>query len=382
MNTKQKGILTILVLMASILVVVIVSVVPWQLVHDGNGGGGEEPPIYNTLPTYPTLYDIQPDPDTDGEITLDWSDSSWVHYYNVYRRKPDLVEEKIIGILSSSFVDQYAKDDGVYSYKIEAVNNIGKVQSNTQDVTVEISTDDDEEEEEEEDPPVPPNEPILYTIASPNTDGEISLEWDVVPDALYYEVYKSIDGGDYNVIYPIIEENYYDDLVFVDGTYSYKIKAINDAGTSGFSNVETVVVFFPIIDPPNEPLLESIVPEVSNDGVVSLSWSSVPNALYYEVYKSYDESSFVLLKTLDENYCDDLVLEDGVYSYKIKAGNDIGTSGFSNVEYVVVYISEPSEPTESIEQTDDYTMLYILLVVLGVLIIPVVILVKRKSKKS
>ena len=386
MNTKQKGTLVLLIILISILSIVIVaSVVPFVLLPVLNGGGGYVPETYSTLPTYPTLYDIQPDPDTDGEISLDWSDSSWVHYYNVYRRKSDLVEVKIaVGILCSSFTDCATKDDGVYYYKIEAVNNVGKVQSNVQEVTVEISTEDEEEEEDEE-PPVPPNEPILYTIVSPNDDGEISLEWDVVPNTLYYEVYKSIDGGDYNVIYPIIEENYYDDLVYIDGTYSYKIKARNDAGTSGFSNVESVVVCFSILDPPNEPLLESIVPEVSNDGVVSLSWSSVPNALYYEVYKSYNESSFVLLKTLDENYCDDLVLEDGVYSYKVKAGNDIGTSAFSNVEYVVVYISEPSgptEPTEPTEPTDDNTMLYVLLGVLAILIVPVIILVKRKSKKS
>lgn len=371
--------------MASILAVVIVSVVPWQLVHDDNGGGGYpylpiEPPQapQPVIVVYPDEYTpiLQPialHPFIVGSIDLTWSSVLSAIGYQIYVSKDYAVWE----LTSSTTLIILTIQDltsGDYRFKVRGYNIAGY----TEFSNVELITISEEEEEEEEPDPLPPDEPILYTIESPNTDREISLEWNVVPNTLYYEVYKSIDGGDYNIIYPIIEENYYNDLVFVDGTYSYKIKAKNDIGTSGFSNVESVVVCISIFEPPNDPVLESIVPEVSNDGVVSLSWSSVPNALYYEVYKSYNESSFVLLKTLDENYCDDLVLEDGVYSYKVKAWNDIGSSGFSNMEYVVVYISEPIEP---IEPTDDNTMLYILLGVLAILIVPVVILVKRKSKK-
>lgn len=357
MNKKQKRVLMYSVVAISILLVIaFVSVRPFSITG------------------VMVLRPIEPDPDPDGSIVLVWNTVDVAYEYHVEMSKDggDWESIKVVYGLSSTIT---GLPDGTYEFRVIACNVFGVfiAESNVESVVVCIIGE-----------LVPPNEPILEVIESPNTDGKIDLEWDVVPNALYYEVYKSVDDGDYDVIYPIIEENYYTDLVYIDGTYSYKITAKNDLGTSGFSNVESVDVCFPISDPPNEPILESIVPETSNDGVIHLSWDSVLDTVYYEVYRSIDEGLLELIKTLDENYCDDFVLENGVYSYGVKAVNDFGASGFSNMEYVVVYISEPTdEPTEPIEPTepsDDYTMLYILLGVLVVLIVPVVILVKKKKR--
>lgn len=322
-------------------------------------------------PDAPTLSLITPSANDDGIINLDWYSVYYADNYDVYRSKDGGSYSFVIETIDSDYCDS-VYENGDYDYKIKAKNEFGESDfSNSQSVLVSFPLPDPH-----------PVEPILnIIIPNPSIDGEIHISWSPVSNVLYYEVYQSKDSGAYIAVESFLDETYYDDSVFVDGTYSYKVKAKNDAGTSDFSNVESVVVSISTLDPPNKPILESIVPEASDDGVISLSWSSISNTLHYELYRSYNKSSFELLKTLEENYCDDLVLDDGVYSYKVKAVNDIGSSDFSNVRYVVVYITEPIEPIEPIEPTDN-TMLYILIGVLGILVIPIVVILTKKKKKS
>ncbi len=224
-------------------------------------------------------------------------------------------------------------------------------------------------------PPIPvPDIPILNVIASPSNTGDIYITWNSVSDANRYAIYRSDDGTSYDLLEEIYA-TYYGDLIVEDGTYYYKIKAEREGVYSDYSETQSVVVcLLVIIEPPVKPVLESILPETSDNGLISLSWNSISNALYYEVYRSYNRSSFELIKTLDKNYYEDLVLDNGVYSYKIIAGNDGGISGYSNMQYTVVYITEPIEPI------NDYTILYIVIVVLGVAVVPVVILTRKKKK--
>lgn len=137
---KKKGIIIIGLLLISICTIpfVIFSLQFFALVD--TNGGGVLPPPYDTPPSKPILSDIQPDPDTDGVINLDWSDSSNVVYYNVYRSIYEGGSTKIIiGLTSSSFIDRSTKKNRLYYYKIEAVNNIGKVSSYWKSVNVYIS---------------------------------------------------------------------------------------------------------------------------------------------------------------------------------------------------------------------------------------------------
>jgi hypothetical protein len=94
--------------------------------------------------------------------------------------------------------------------------------------------------------PPPPQPPVLYDIANEDGDGNYTVIWSAVSGATNYSlqeddepsfaaakmVYsgtdtsKSIDGRD-------------------AGTYYYRVNASNSAGTSDWSNVESVVVSVP-----------------------------------------------------------------------------------------------------------------------------------------
>lgn len=364
MDKKRRNLLIIGVLVV-LFTGIFVTVYPLMPYYDDGGGGVTD----GEVPSIPNLEPIFPDPDYDGSIYLNWNFASGAQGYQLWMMKDSDPGE----IIKTTIFTDFTKTDltsGYYVFKVRAYNEIGDSRySVAQFVTVIISGEDLEEI---------PDAPVLNTIEGPSTTGDIYLSWNDVSDATYYEVYRSSNGGAYSVIYPTTEKNYYDDSLRVDGTYSYKVKAGNNMGTSDFSNEQSVVVRFPIIlEPPVEPILDSIVPETSNNGAISLSWDVVSDATYYEVYRSYDAASFELLETLSDNCYEDLILDNGVYSYKIKSGNNVGNSDFSNAEYVVVYITEsPPEP-----QLDDYAWLYVLFIVLGVAVFSVVIL-KRKGKKA
>ena len=103
-------------------------------------------------------------------------------------------------------------------------------------------------------------------------------------------------------------------------------------------------------DPPNEPVLNVIAsPTITGD--IHISWNSVLDANNYAVYRSDDSISYAFLGKVYTNSYNDLIIEDGMYYYKIKAGNEGGISDYSNVESVIVQI--PTVPNAP--ETNDIT---------------------------
>lgn len=280
----------------------------------------------------PILKTIIPSTSIDGIINLNWNDVSGADRYIVYRSDDGW---STIGFTKSNIYESCYEDtietDGVYSYKVKAGNVVVYSDfSNAETVTVEI--------------PVVPDSPTLYEITYELIDYgvEISVTWSEVDCDNYY-LYKSVDGGVYNIIYPIIEVNYYDDLVYIDGTYSYKVKAGNNAGTSDFSNEQSVTV--QLLGVPDDPILSVIIPALSSDGLIRLEWNCVISADRYYVYRAKNGGAFdPLIEVFNQVYYDDVIEVGGTYMYKVKAGNDAGISGFSNDQSVTVQLLDVPEP--------------------------------------
>ncbi|GAH88563.1 unnamed protein product [marine sediment metagenome] len=123
-----------------------------------------------------TLQPIVPRIDPDGSVDLVWN--SVGDSYSIYMKENDGSWKKIGSTTGLTFT-KTGLADGIYEFKILAyIVTSFFAESNIEVVTVRITA---------------PDSPVLETIESPNTNGVISLEWDVVPNTLYYEVYKSID---------------------------------------------------------------------------------------------------------------------------------------------------------------------------------------------
>ncbi|KKL72133.1 hypothetical protein LCGC14_2087980, partial [marine sediment metagenome] len=199
--------------------------------------------------------------------------------------------------------------------------------SNTVSVTVQI--------------PVIPNPPILSTF-NPliDTDGNVNVQWLGSLDVTSYDIYRNKDGSSYILIRNINSFSYTDSGL-LDGVYRYKIKAKNIVGDSGFSNIESVTVQLPK-PPQGIPILSLVSPALSVDGNNRMKWTAVPYATTYEIYRSKDASSYVLIKTTTSTSYTDSELLDGIYNYRVKAKNIDGDSDLSNVLYFRVEISEES----------------------------------------
>jgi len=235
-------------------------------------------------------------------------------------------------------------------------------------------------------PPHIPDEPIIpkSPILSPfnpiiDDDGIVSVQWLGSLDVDSYDVYRSKDNGFFTMIKNTYL-TYFTDSGLDDGVYSYKIKAKNVVGYSDFSNTESVTVQIPIPPQPPQgtPVLLLVSPALSVDGNNKMEWTNVQYATTYELYRSKDASSYVLIKTTNLLSYTDSGLLDGIYNYRVIAKNVDGVSDFSNVLYFKVRVSvEPVEP-----EAGDYTWLYVLLGVFGVVVISRVILTRKKKSRK
>ncbi len=450
----------------------------WAL-DPGDGGGLGS--TYTSLPGTPTLNQISPNPDTDSIISLDWSDSLRLDYYYVWRKKSGGSWAVIKrGVISSSFVDSSAKTNGLYYYRIEAINNMGGVYSTYKSVRIEnpdlpgsareahlniivpnpsydgeiqltwtvesteyhtvrvqrrlmegswgnvqkfgnahgagmwldntvdtfgtyeyrIRTSyggiivayywsnvqsvviaqlgDDIGDDGGGDIIVEPPEATTLNpiIPSPDTDGNIELSWSSVSDATSYEVYRD------NILRTTTTSTSYTDSDLTDGFYEYKIVCINVEGISDDSNIQSVTVsILAVLVIPNAPILNPISPSTDIDGSITINWASVSGATSYEIYRSISDGIFVLIQTVTLTSLTDSGLSDGTYNYKIISKNNDGTSGFSNIQSVIVL--KPVIPTVPIVPPveTDYTITYALVgMLIGLLVVVAVIMVFRKRK--
>lgn len=324
---------------------------------------------YTSLPSAPKLDEIIPNVDTDGVISLSWSVSDKVWYYNVFRRFGDIETRIESMVIVNSFVDRATKEEGTYIYRIEAKNNIGKVQSNEKTVTIDLP----------EPPPVPPvppvpDAPVLNEITpKTNTNGEIHLSWNFVDGAIMYTIYRWKDGMNPKILKQDFSKNYYDDSVLDNGFYLYKVKAGNsEQKYSEYSNEESVIVQIPAV--PDVPVMNQLEFEIIDNTIkVYIDWEVVVCDSYV-LYRSFDGQVYKPVEgILSTTSYTEILTEAGIYIYKVSAVNTYGESEKSNSVTI-----ELTEDGGVAPPPTDNTMLYILLGVLAILIVPIVILVRRK----
>jgi fibronectin type 3 domain-containing protein len=298
-------------------------------------------------PTAPILKIID-SPNTNGSIYLDWEDVPNADNYTVYRHKKYINEiNGSISIvtntqISSEYTDT-GRPEGNFYYAIVALNNTGNSSlSNCKKVVVDLPS---------------PAAPDLESVASPNTNGIIQLNWNDVPNANNYSVYRydsyinEINGtlnenGTFNILTNSQISSQYTDVGRPEGIYYYVIVAINATGNSSLSNCKSVVVDLPN---PTTPILESIGSPNTN-GVLQLNWNDVPNTDNYTIYRhnryinEINGSLKVLTNSQISSQYTDVGLSEGIYYYVIVAINSTGNSSHSNCKSVVVDLPSPAAP--------------------------------------
>jgi peptide/nickel transport system substrate-binding protein len=186
----------------------------------------------------PILNVITPNPDTDGDIFLNWSDVEGATSYNVYRDTTfitDISGMTPIAQPTSSQYDDNGLNEGTYFYVITGENAGEETPiSNCESVLVDLP---------------PPDAPVLSTITpNPDTDGNVFLDWNDVSYATSYNIYRAnsliTDISGLTAI-GASTSSQYNDNGLTDGIYYYVITAVNATGESLISNCESVTVEIP-----------------------------------------------------------------------------------------------------------------------------------------
>ena len=241
-KTAKKVVKTKHIVIAIILLVITFGIIAmvrlygFSITIDPIYDGGDYVPPVGT----PNLYTIDPNPDYDGNIFLNWSEVEEVFCYKVYRSKlaadaSHRTEFVSIATIQNTEYNDFGLSVGTYFYKIETLRANGSVFSREQSVKVIL--------------PIPPEKPDIRV--SQFGDEPVKISWIKPEGALYYKIYRSVDKN----TWICIDDAFYHQtrmapgggLIYKDsgldiGTYYYKIQAVNDYGDSDFSNIESVYI--------------------------------------------------------------------------------------------------------------------------------------------
>ena len=166
------------------------------------------------------------------------------------------------------------------------------------------------------------------TIGNSSASGKPQLTWAAVDGAAKYEIYRSTQQSTgYSLLGTTTSTGYVNTGAAVGKTYYYRVKAVNSAGTSAYSNIVSGTARTPA---PAAPVLKGGTSSAS--GKPQLTWAAVDGAAKYDVYRSNSaDGTFSKVGSTDKTtYVNTGAVQGVTYFYKIRAVGASGASGFSN----------------------------------------------------
>ncbi len=201
---------------------------------------------------------------------------------------------------------------------------------------------------------VPPAAPSTLSADATSCKG-VNLTWkDNSNNEAFFIIERKESGGSFKEIAKI-EKNktrFVDNTVVEEKTYVYRVKAVNGAGSSQYSNEVTVSI--PMCKTvPNPP--DNLTASLSKSGVI-LKWQdNSDNEEGFAVERKEKNGNFTVIGKTGRNeteFEDNSVIEGKTYIYRITAFNDKGSSDYSNE----VEITIPHSKTVIVLQPDNPIM--------------------------
>ncbi len=213
---------------------------------------------------------------------------------------------------------------GTYSYRARACTNVCGAPSGTVTETVQGGSI------------APPG--TIYASPNPSTTGTYTVSWGPVNGATSYRIEEQVNGGSWSAGEVIGGPS----RVYTgrpSGTYTYRVQACNASGCSGYSPTVTETVS--IISPPGIPQGLFASPYYSLNGSFTMSWqpvATVPGAggNTYRLEESTTPNTWTEVYDASATSWSTSNRVDGLYSYRVRACNNQGCSGYSATGYEVV----------------------------------------------
>lgn len=154
-------------------------------------------------------------------------------------------------------------------------------------------------------------------ISATSTSRSVTVTWNPVDIATGYEVL--FNGR----TYPTSNNSLTIDRLRPDTTYDYAVRSQNQAGYSDYSEIKRIRTDDVT---PSQPYIDEIS---STETTISISWSLLGNADYYDVEFSGD-----LFSTTNTTMTFTDLQPDSSYSIRVRGVNDIGNGAFSTIETI------------------------------------------------
>jgi fibronectin type 3 domain-containing protein len=220
-----------------------------------------------------------------------------------------------------SFNDTGLSANATYRYRVQAINAVA---ASAYSNIVERTTD------------IPATPTGLSALAMTGT--RIDLAWtDNATNEDVYIVERCAGACDASGTFGVIESNlapnsqsYTDNTVSAGLTYSYRVLALNSGGVSPYTNIATATTAAPI-DPTD------LTVTTLSGTLIELTWTdNATNELSYQIERCTSATcpTFTLRRTLGANassYVDTVVVDDE-YTYRVRAVNNVGSSGYTLAE--------------------------------------------------
>ena len=175
-----------------------------------------------------------------------------------------------------------------------------------------------------------PTAPVVR-ISNSAASGKPMLTWNAVEGATSYRIYRSTSkGSGYSLLGTTTATSYTNTGAKAGTTYYYRVKAVNDAGMSPYSNVVSGKVKT-VTPKPSAPVVK--IGNSATSGKPMLTWNAVSGATSYKVYRATSQKgTYSLLGTVTTtSYTNTGAKAGTTYWYKVKAVNSAGESAYSNV---------------------------------------------------
>jgi len=191
---------------------------------------------------------------------------------------------------------------------------------------------------------VPPEWVGIYSTA-----GKVGLKWKRAPEAVRYQVYRSVSSGkDFRLVATSTDVSYIDADVRPGETYYYVLKSETSGKTlSAYSEERYITVPVAVVGEPVEPPVWTDVKVERRR--VELDWepSASERALAYNVYRSTSpDSGFQLAGSTQDSAFTDHEVSDGVtYYYRLTTlDKDFSETSYSETKSVTYRDPEAVRP--------------------------------------
>ena len=253
-------------------------------------------------------------------VRLNWSDNSTNEDSFAIQRKTgsgNFTQIKVLGANTRSYTNTGLAPATNYSYRVKAVNSGGSSGYSNQ-ATVATLTE-------------PPEAPSAL-LASALSSSSVQLNWmDNSLNEESFVVQRKTGSGNFAQI-EVLGANtrsYTNSGLQAATSYTYRVNARNIGGSSAFSNNATVTTDGVSPAPPG-----NLIAVVTTSTAIDVTWSDLSDdETNFVIERSVAGGSFEEIVTLGANVTNytDNTLEPGTsYSYRVKATNSWGASGFSN----------------------------------------------------